>query len=66
MWETSWRNIGETKKRVLTQSIELKKRAGQENGNHWAQLNIPKIVMGGLIDCIQKHLQSYPTYTKAK
>ena len=38
--------IGETKKRVLNRSIEQ------------LQLNIPKIVMGGLIGCTQKHLQN--------
>ena len=46
--------IGETKKRVLNRSIEQ------------LQLNIPKIVMGGLTGCTQKHLQNSSTYTNVK
>ena len=57
-------HIGETKKRVLTRSIEHQE--WQENGKRRVQLNIPKNVVGGLIGCTQKHLQNCPTYTNVK
>ena len=38
--------------------LNTKKIAWQENGKRRVQLNIPKIVMGGLIGCTQKHLQN--------
>ena len=46
--------------------MKTKKIAYQENGMRRVQLNIPKILMGGLIDCTQKHLQNFPTYTYVK
>ena len=58
--------IGEAKKRVLTRSVNTKKIAWQENRKRRVQLNIAKIVMGGLTGCTQKHLQNCPTYTNVK
>ena len=46
--------------------LNTKKIAWQVNGKRWAQLNIPKNVMGRLIGCTRKYLQNYPTYTNVK
>ena len=46
--------------------LNTKKIAWKENGKRWVQLNIPKIVMGGLIWCTQKYLQNCPTYRNIK
>ena len=46
--------------------LNTKKIAWQENGMRPVQLNIPKIIIGGLIGCTQKHLQNCPTYTNVK
>ena len=46
--------------------FNTKKIAWQENGKRRVQLNIQEIVMGGLIDCTQEHLENCPTYTNKK
>ena len=46
--------------------LHTKKIAWQKNGKRQVQLNIPRIVMGGLIGCTQKRLQNCPTYTNVK
>ena len=38
--------------------LNTKKIVWQENGKRQVQLNIPRIVMGGLIGCTQKRLQN--------
>ena len=58
--------IGETKNVCALDQLNTKNIACQENGKRRVQLNISKIVMGGLIGCTQKHLQNCPTYTNVK
>ena len=47
--EAGKKYIGETRKVCSLDQLNIKKIAWQEKGN---QLNIPKIVMDGLIDCM--------------
>ena len=60
-----WGHIEETKKRVLTQSIEHQgSMAGKWEASGATEHS--KIVMGSLIGCTQKHFQNCPTYTNIK
>ena len=46
--------------------LNTKKIAWMENGDRWVQLNIPKIIMGGLIGCTQKTLAKLSNIHKRK
>ena len=60
-------NTLEKQKNVCSlDQLNTKKIAWQENGKRQVQLNIPSIVIGGLIGCIQKRLQNCPTNTNVK
>ena len=58
--------IGETKKRVLTRSIEHQEDSMAGKWEASGATEHSKNVMGGLISCTQKHLQNCPTYTNVK
>ena len=61
------RNTLEKQKNVSSlDQLNNMKIAWQEYGKRQVHLNIPKIVMGGLIGCTQKYLQNCPTYTNEK
>ena len=57
---------GETKKRVLTGSIEFEEDNLPGKWETSGATEHSKIAMGGLIGYIQKHLQNCPTYTNVK
>ena len=46
--------------------LNAKKIAWQENGKRQVQLNIPKIVMGGLIGTTQKHERKNKRIVRSK